>query len=94
MGMIGDFLSGRLRQEMKQRVDEVMRCGNEWNKTARELIDALNKLTDSIQKGSSDPAIPKQVVGTSKRLARETARLSSAFESLNRTMAVIVEKYG
>jgi len=93
MTMIGDILSGRLRQEMRQRVDEVLRCGNEWNQTARELITALNNLTDSIQKGKPNPTPFKSVTQGARKLAKETRRLTNAFQAHNKTLTEILAKY-
>jgi len=94
MSILGDVLSGRLRQEMRQRVDEVLKCGNEWSQAARDLIEALNRLTDSIKKGNPDPSIPKSVVRASRKLAKETARLTRAFEAHNKTLSEILRRYG
>lgn len=91
MSVLGDLLSGRLRQEMRQRVDEVLRCGNEWNQTAQKLIEALNKLTDSIQKGNTIPANAKQVATGARKLAKETQRLTRAFEAHNKTLSEILK---
>jgi len=92
MAILGDLLSGRLRQEMRQRVDEIMKCGNEWNKTATELTEALNKLTEAVQKGNIDPAIPKSVAQGARKLAKQTGKLTSAFEAHNKTLAEILKR--
>jgi len=91
--VLGDLLSGRLRQEMRQRVDAVLRCGNEWNQTAQKLIEALNKLTDSIQKGRANPADVRAVATGAKKLAKETQRLTRAFEAHNKTLGEILARY-
>jgi hypothetical protein len=94
MSVLGDLLSGRLRAEMRQRVDEVLKCGNEWNRTARELIEALNRLSDSVQKGNPNPSDSKLVARGARKLARETGRLTRAFEANNKTLAEILRRYG
>jgi len=94
MSIVGDLFSGRLRQEMRQRVDEVLKCGKEWSQTARELSEALNRLTDSIQKGKPDPSDVKGVVSSTKKLAKETRRLTRAFEAHSETLTNIVRRYG
>jgi len=93
-GVIGDFLSGRLRQEMRQRVDEVLKAGNEWNQTARELIEAVNRLTDSIKAGNPKPLDSKLIARGTRKLAKETVRLTRAFEAHNKTLSEIVRRYG
>jgi len=94
MSIIGDVLSGRLRQEMRQRVDEVLKCGNEWSQTAKELIEALNKLSGTVQKGNPDPSVFKSVSRAGRKLAKETARLTRAFEAHNNTLEKILTRYG
>jgi len=94
MSIIGDVLSGRLRQEMRQRVDEVLKCGNEWSQTAHKLIEALDRLTGSIQKGNPNPADVKAIARGSKQLAKETRRLTRAFEAHNKTLEKILITYG
>lgn len=78
---------------MRQRVDAVLRCGNEWNQTAQKLIEALNKLTDSIQKGRANPADVRAVATGAKKLAKETQRLTRAFEAHNKTLGEILARY-
>jgi uncharacterized protein YukE len=94
MSMIGDILSGRLRQELRTRVDEVLKAGNEWNQTAHELTQALNNLTDAIKSGNPEKAHSKVVAQTARKLARETTRLTKAFEDHNQTLEKIVTKFG
>jgi len=89
-----DIFSGRLRTEMRQRVDEVLKCGTAWNKTAGELIEAINRLTDSIQKGNTTPADSKAVARAGRKLAKETGRLTRAFAAHNQTLAEILVKIG
>jgi len=94
MGVIGDFLTGRLREEMKSRVDQILNCGNEWNKTARELTQALNKLADVVQQGSSDAAVSKSVARSTRRLAGETAKLTKAFEDYKTFLGKVLARFG
>lgn len=94
MGVLGDLLSGRIRTEMKQRVDEVLKCGNEWGQTAQKLTEALNRLTETVQKGNIDPANLKVVTSGARKLAKETQRLTKAFETLDKTLGNVVTRYG
>jgi len=91
MSIIGDFLTGKLRDEMRQRVDEVLRAGSEWSKTARDLIEALNRLTEAIEKGNTKPS--KTISRVARQLARQTKRLTKAFENHNKTLEKIVRKF-
>jgi len=93
MSIIGDVLSGRLRQEMRQRVDEVLKCGNEWSQMAQKLVEALDRLTDSIQKGNPNPDM-KTVARGAKQLAKETRRLTNAFQAHNKTLGELLARYG
>jgi len=74
-----------VRREIKARVDEILRCGNNWSKTAQELTEALNNLTNAII--SRDPKLSgTSVVRASRKLAKETKRLTKAFEDLDKTL--------
>jgi uncharacterized coiled-coil DUF342 family protein len=81
-----------LRKELKARVDEILNAGNEWSKTARELTEALNRLTDSIKNGNPNKADIKSIARTSKKLARETGRLTRAFEAEGTILEKILNK--
>jgi len=94
MAVLGDLLTGKLRAEMKSRVEEVLKCGNEWNQTARELTEALDKLTEAVQKGNFDLSIPRSVARSARRLAKQTAKLTAAFEAHNKTLTEIIRRYG
>jgi len=94
MSILGDVLSGRLRQEMRQRVDEVLKSGNDWNQAARELTEALNKLTEAVQKGNFNPSFPKSVAQSARKLAKETTKLTRAFEAHSKTLSEILRRYG
>jgi len=85
-----DFLG--IRRELKSRVDEILVAGDRWNKTARELTEALNRLTDSINKGNPNPADIKSVAQTSRKLAKETRRLTRAFEAVGIVIGKILNK--
>jgi len=94
MAILGDILSGKLRAEMKQRVEEVLKAGEEWNKTAKELTEALNRLTNAVQTGVPDPADAKLVARCSRKLAKETGRLRRAFEAHGEILKKILTQYG
>jgi len=92
--MVMDFLSGKLRAEMKQRVEEVLAAGKEWSATAKELTEALNRLTNAVQTGVPDPADAKLVARASRKLGKETRRLTKAFESHGKILDKILRQYG
>jgi len=94
MSVIGDFLTGRLRTEMKSRVDQILKCGDEWTKTARELTEALSKFTEAAQKGEINPSIPKSVAKNARKLAKETAKLTLAFEAHKNMLGKVIERFG
>jgi len=89
-----DLLSGKIRAEMKQRVDEVLKAGEEWNKTAKELTEALNRLTNAVLTGSPDPADAKLVARAARKLGKETARLTRAFEAHGQTLEKVLARFG
>jgi uncharacterized coiled-coil DUF342 family protein len=82
--MIGDILTGRLRTEMRQRVDEILKRGNEWNQTAGKLTEALNRLTDTIKESKFDPSNLKPMNKDLRKLSKTTIQLKMAFESYNK----------
>jgi len=94
MAIFGDFLSGKLRAEMKQRVDEVLAAGKEWNTTARELTEALNRLTSAVLAGSPDPADAKLVARAARKLGKDTGRLRRAFEAHGEMLEKILTRFG
>jgi len=93
-GIIGDLVSGKLRAEMKQRVDEILKCGEKWDETARELVKALDRLTDAIQKGNVDTSGVRSVARSSKKLSKETRNLAQAFINHRAFLQKIVERVG
>jgi len=82
--MLGDLLTGKLRAEMRQRVDEILKRGNEWNQAAQELTAALDRLTDAIQKGNFDPSNLKPMTKGLRKLGKTTNQLRMAFELYNK----------
>ena len=94
MSVLGDLLSGRLRTEMRQRVDEILKCGNQWDQTAGGLIEALNRLTDAIQKGNLDLSGVKPVAQGTRKLAKETRNLTQAFKSYKTTLEKMLTRFG
>jgi len=94
MAIFGDLLSGKLRAEMKQRVDEILKCGEQWDKTARELVEALNKLTDAVQTGNVDLSSVRPVARGSKKLSKETRNLAQAFINHRAFLEKILTRFG
>jgi len=94
MSILGSIVGGALRSEMKNRVDEILNCGKEWNATARDLTEALKDLTDAVKQGNVAPSTLKPVVASSKVLAVKTARLTRAFETYQVTLKDIMGKVG
>jgi len=94
MSVLGDIFSGRLRQEMRQRVDAVLRAGNEWCSTARDLVEALNKLTNSIQQGNVNPVDVKIMAKSARTVAKKTEALTKAFLAHNKMLSEVLARYG
>ena len=92
MSLIGEILGGKIRQEMKTRVDQVLKAGDEWSKTAKELIMALDKLTDAIKAGNIDPSSMEPVVKGVKHLSSDTRQLEKSFNYFNKTLEKTLTK--
>ena len=86
MSIISDILTGKIRQEMRERVNEILAYGREWVQTAQKLTEALNNLTEEIRKGNVDPKSLKAVGRATSRLAKETSRLAKAVENHSSTL--------
>jgi len=92
-GIVKDLLGNTIRREMKRRVDEVLKAGGEWNKTARELIEAMNRLSEAIEKGGIDRSNLKSISKSVKQLSKRTTRLAKAFESHHKTLEKISTEF-
>jgi len=79
-----------LKEDMKKRVDEVLKAGSEWKATAEKLTKALEELTETIQKGN--PGDLKPLRTEVKKLSRETRKLAAAFNNHRQTLANLMEK--
>jgi len=96
-GLFGGILESTIRKEMKNRIDEVLRCGQEWDQTAKALKTSIDNLVAEFKaaaaKGVSvDPAAIKEIGPPITRLCKNTDRLAKGFESYTRTMTKISEK--
>jgi molecular chaperone GrpE (heat shock protein) len=76
--MAGVFDLLGVRRELKGRVDEILKCGNSWEKTAKELIVSLNRFEANIK--------------TTKKLSANTKELAKGFGELNKTLSKVAEK--
>lgn len=83
MPFISDMLTGKIRDEIKKRVDEILTAGREWRETAVKLTEALNRLADVIEKNEVYTSNIKQVSKTARMLAKNTKALTEAFEKMN-----------
>jgi len=86
MAILSDILTGRIRQEMKSRVEQVLKAGDDWSRTAKELIVAMDRLTEAIKSGSVDPKSLEGMVKGTKHLAANTEKLTKAFTNFNGTL--------
>ncbi|MEM2713462.1 MAG: hypothetical protein QXX18_10580 [Candidatus Jordarchaeales archaeon] len=91
-GILEKLATGPIREEMKRRVDEIIRAGAEWSKTAKELEATLNRLIEAIQKGN--PIDLKPVNAGLLKLAKQTSRLSKAFDDHRKTLTEVLAKLG
>jgi hypothetical protein len=96
-GILGGLLESTIRKEMKNRIDEILRCGREWDASAKELKTSIDKLAIEFQnataKGVSvDPAAIKNIIPPISRLCKFTGKLERAFNAYGKTMTKISEK--
>lgn len=96
-GIFGNILEGTIRKEMKSRIEEILRCGHEWDETAKALKNSLDKLATELQNASAkgiplDPAAVKAISSPVTRLGKSTDRMAKGFEGYTKTMTKISEK--
>jgi len=92
MSLLRSFLGDKIREEMRNRVDEVLKAGGDWNSTAKELIAALDRHTEAIKNGTVDPTTLKAIEKSNSQLARSTKLLARAFDNHGRTLARLMVK--
>lgn len=76
-----------IREDLKKRVDEIIKAGDEWNKTAKRLADVQESLVRAIETHS--PLELGDVKTGTKNLWKETKRLSKAHEDLSKTLVTV-----
>ncbi|MEM2273629.1 MAG: hypothetical protein QXX56_05390 [Candidatus Bathyarchaeia archaeon] len=86
MGFIGDIVGGKIREEIRKRVDEILSAGERWCKSANDLTEAINKLVNLAETGKINPKDLKLISRTAKTLARETRNLNKSFSNLSETI--------
>jgi hypothetical protein len=96
-GLLGGLLESTIRKEMKNRIDEILRCGAEWNESAKILKNTLDKLITELQNATAkgiplDPAAMKAISSPVTRLCKSTDRMARGFEGYSKTMTKISEK--
>lgn len=92
-GVLGHLLGENLRKEMREKVGEIMKCGENWNTTALKLCEDLEKLTAAIE-ASEKPQNLSYIKKSASRLATESRALSSAFIDFNKTINDIITRFG
>jgi len=92
MALLTDLFG--IKSEMRKRVDEVLKAGAEWNKTAQNLTDTLKELTKAIYEGKAQPEALKPLGPSIKNLGKQTSNLAKAFTSYQQTLNKIAGKYG
>jgi chromosome segregation ATPase len=79
-----------IRDEMKQRVDEVLKAGAEWKETAEKLTKTIQELTETIREGRNVNLKP--VKADLRKLSKETEKLAQAFNHHRQTLAALMER--
>lgn len=96
-GIFGNILESTIRKEMKNRIDEVLRCGREWDQSAKTLNASIDNLVAALKAVAEksiplDPAAIKELSSPTTRLCKVTDRLAKGFENYTKTMTKISEK--
>ena len=96
-GFFGGILESTIRKEMKARIDEILRCGREWDASAKELKTSIDKLVIEFQNAMAkgvpvDPAAIKTVTAPITKLCKVTDKLAKGFEGYGKIMTKISEK--
>lgn len=89
-GILEKLAAGTIREEMKRRVDEIIRAGAEWSKAAKELEATLNRLIEAIEKNEQFNLKP--VNAGLSNLAKKTHQLTKALESHKEVLNKILTK--
>jgi len=80
-----------IREELKQRVNELLKAGEEWRKTADRLTAAIENLTAEIKSGRN-PKNLRTIKADLRKLAAETRNLSNSFGKVYRIVEEVSEK--
>ncbi len=92
MSLIGDLLGGRLRREMQERVDQILKSGDDWRKKADELITALNKLSDCIEKSEPNQHPSSRVAKATRQLTTKTENMTNALQAHSQLLKDLISK--
>jgi len=92
-GVLGHLLGENLRKEMREKVGQIMICGENWNTTATRLCEDLEKLTTTIE-ASEKPQNLSYIKKSTAKLARESRALSAAFIDFNKCISGLLERFG
>lgn len=89
-----EWIGGAIRKEMKERVDEVLKSADAWNKSADLLTAELAKLNQAITEGKVDSSILKPLGSSIKKLTASNGKLSKAFTEYTQTLKTAFTKLG
>jgi hypothetical protein len=90
--MLRDFAEGIIRKEIRGRVNEILKAGNEWCNASKSLQVSLDALTKAVASGTVPTETIKPVNGATKNLAGKTAVLAKAFTNFNATLEKIAKQ--
>lgn len=91
-GVIGNVLKSAVREEMRRRVDQVLKAGEDWNGEARQLTAALNNLIKLVEQGKMNPKDLEPVKKNMKQLSRRTGTMATALTNYTSTLRRVNEK--
>lgn len=77
---------------MRRRVNQVLKAGDEWNRTAKQLIEATDNLTKAIENKEVKSTLINPLKKSVQTLSKRTTRLAKAFESYQKILGKIASK--
>ena len=87
--MLRELLSSTVRGEMRKRVDQVLKAGEQWTKATNELKESLNRLSDAIEKNEVKPELISPIKKSVQNLSKKTTRMRKAITNYTKTLGKI-----
>jgi len=90
---VRDLLTGELRQELKQRVDDLLNATADTNDTIDKLRQSIDKLTAALQQGGRlDPAALAELKSISAQWRASADRMHESATKVVEAMKEVEDK--